>query len=201
MKFSVKISAVAFSTLMLFGFGSAEAQAPKAPVKKTKMGAAEILAACKVGQWVQMEGIIQKDFTVMCMDVKIITGPVKKASITAPARSLDPAKKEFKLLLVPIKTNDATEYENDADTFKKFGDLKAGMLVEVDGPFGLEKDGSFLAAEVEDVSAELNGQPELSNAVEMVGKIEKVNPAKQTITVMGVVYQLHDKSEGVMAIK
>lgn len=171
--------------------------------KKPKMTPAEIMAALKPGQWVQMEGIVQRDFTVLTKDIKSLTGDFLETdwSITAPVRDVDPAKKEFKVLLLPIKTQQDTEYENkiNANAFASFNDLKAGMLVEADGSY--LKDGTFLTHEIEDVSAELAAEPGLENQVEAIGKVQKLDASKRTVTVMGITFHVVGETELKSAVK
>jgi hypothetical protein len=198
MRILLQILQAVFILLLLVLIGSAGAQ------KKPKMTPAEILAAAKPGQWVKMEGVVQKDFTVLTMDVKILTGDFLEDdwSITAVVRSIDPDKEEFKMLLLPVKTQKVTEYKAKRSlvgTFQHFADLKDGMLVEVDGTY--QKDGIFFAVEIEDKSADLVKEPGLENEVEAVGRVEKVNVAKRTMTVMGITFQFTNKTEGEYNVK
>jgi hypothetical protein len=166
------------------------------------MTPAEILAAIKPGQWMHLEGVIQKNFSVMCTEARILTGdiPENKWSITTTARSIDPAKKELKLLRLLIKTQVETEFESKTNlTFKSFADLKAGMFLEVDGTY--LKDDTFLAVEIEDVSAELAADPSLGNQVEVDGKVEKVDVSNRTVTLMGITFHIVDKTRLKSAIK
>jgi hypothetical protein len=169
---------------------------------RAKMTPAEILAVIKPGQWMHLEGVIQKDFSVMCTEARIITGdiPENKWSITTVARSIDPAKKELKMLRLLIKTQMDTEFESKTNfTFKSFADLKAGMFLEVDGTY--LKDDTFLAVEIEDISTELVADPSLENQVELDGKVEKVDIPKLTVTLMGVTFHIVDKTRLKSAIK
>ncbi len=158
---------------------------------------AEIVAALKVGQWVKMEGFIQKDFTVRTKDVEMLTGDFLDDawSIQAVSRSIDPNKQEFKILLMPIKTQENTEYKakrSIVGTFNSFANLQGGMLVEVDGTY--QKDGTFLALEIEDKSADLVDKPELKDEIEAMGKVEKIDKARRTVTVMGVTFHIMDNT-------
>ena len=168
---------------------------------KKKMTPAEVMAALKPGQWVKMEGIVQKDFSVMCMDIKTLTGDLLEDDweITAVIRKVDNEKKEFALLLLPIKIQPDTEFEDKTGKMKGFVDLKPGMLVEVDGTF--LKDGTFLSKEVENVSAELAEESGLQNEVEIVGKVDRINVAKRTVTVMGTTFHIIAETELKSALK
>jgi hypothetical protein len=168
---------------------------------KKKMTPAEVMAALKPGQWVKMEGVVQKDFSVMCIDIKTLTGDLLEDDweITAEIRKVDRDKQEFALLLVPIKIQPDTEFEDETGKLKSFADLKPGMLVEADGTF--LKDGTFLPKEIENLSTELAGEPGLQNEVEIVGKVDKVNVDKRTVTVMGVTFHIIAETELKSALK
>jgi hypothetical protein len=105
----------------------------------------------------------------------------------------------MEILHLPIKLQKDAEFQNDAGTFKSFAGLKVGMLVELEGTY--LKDGTFLAKEVEDESAKLAGKPGLKDEIQATGKVEKVNAAKRTVTLMGITFQLTDKTKGKSAIK
>jgi hypothetical protein len=198
MKSRLYVFTVLLAALLLTTASSAQAQ------MRMIMSPAEIVAALKVGQWVKMEGVVQKDFTVSTKDVEMLTGDFLEDdwSIQAVSRSIDPNKKEFKLLLMPIKTQENTEYKakrSIVGTFNSFADLQNGMLVEVDGTY--QKDGTFLALEIEDKSADLVDKPELKNEIEAVGKVEKIDKSRRTVTVMGVTFHIIDKTRLKAVIK
>jgi hypothetical protein len=183
--------------LLLAMAGSVEAQ-----TKTPKMTAAEILAAVKPGQWIKMEGIVQKDFSVLCLDVKILTGDFLDDdwSLSAPVRKINKEKQEVVILLLPITVQKDAVFENDAGTFKSFADLKVNMLAQVKGTY-LKEEGTFLARKVDDDSAKLAGEPNLINEVEARGKVEKIDAANRTITLMGITFKLTDKTKGKKALR
>lgn len=198
MKVRARFFAAIVPALLLVTINAVVAQ------RKPKMKPAEILIALKPGQWVKVEGIVQKDFSVLCKNIKILTGDFHEDewSITATARSIDRAKKEFKVLLLPVKKQENTQYKakrSIVDIFNSFADLKESMLVEVDGAY--LKDAIFLAVEIEDKSADLVEEPGLQNEVEAVGRVERINVAKRTVTLMGITFQFTGKTEGEHAIK
>jgi hypothetical protein len=73
------------------------------------------------------------------------------------------------------------------------------MFLEVDGTY--LKDDTFLAVEIEDVSAELAADPSLDNQVEVDGKVEKVDVSNRTVTLMGITFHIVDKTRLKSAIK
>ena len=188
MKAVFYVFVVLLAALSLAPISSVHAQA------STKMTPEEILAAIKPGIGVKLEGVIQRDYSVLCMKAKILTGDFRDDdwSITAVAGSIDKAQQEFKLLRLPVKTRSTTDYETKIGVFKSFDDLKAGTLVEVDGTY--LKGDTLLALEIEDVSAELVAEPGSENEVEIKGKVEKVDVPNRTVTLMGITFHINDNT-------
>jgi hypothetical protein len=195
MKSRFHVFAIAVIALLLTTVHSGEAQV------KRKMTQSEILAALKPGQWVQLEGIVRKDFSVVCMEVQILTGDFLDDdwALSGIIRKIDQQKQEMQILLLPIKCQKDAEFQSDAGTFKSFADLKVGMLVELEGTY--LKDGTFLAKEIENESAKLTKEPGLKDEIQGIGKVEKVDVAKRTIRLMGITFQLTDKTKGKSALK
>jgi hypothetical protein len=195
MKARVYVSAAMMSLLLAMS-SSALAQ------MRMKMSPTEIIGALKAGQWVKMEGKIQRDFSVLTKSIKVLTGDFLESdwSITAIARAVDYRQKELKLMRLPIKTQTDTDFENKSGHLQGgFTDLKEGMLMEIDGTY--LKDGTFLAVEIEDVSVELVEDPKLGNEVEAVGKIEKIDAGSQVVTLMGIPFKIISETELKSAIK
>ena len=195
MKFRQMFCQAAFAAFLLAAIPPGQAQV------KTKINPDQMLPTLKVGQWFKMEGVVQKDATVLCTDVKILTGDFLDDDwgISAVVRNINREKQTFEIVNLPVKTQTDTEYENDEGTFSRFTDLRPGMLLDVEGTF--LKDGTFLATEVEDESAKLKEEPDLKNEIEAVGKAEKIDVAKRTITVMGIVFRISDQTEFKSAVK
>jgi hypothetical protein len=189
------------SIYILLAIALLAAVSPSQAQTKTTMSLTETLNILKPGQWVQLEGAIQKDFSVLCAEVQILTGDFLDDdwALAAVIQSLDKMQREAKILRLPIKFQKDTEFENDAGTFRSFADLKVGMLVELEGTY--LKDGTFLAKEVEDESAKLAEKPRLKNEIQAEGKIEKVDVAKRVITLMGIPFQLTERTRCKSAIK
>jgi hypothetical protein len=197
MKARVSVFVVALMTLLIAMVDPAGAQSKL----KRKMTPAEIVAALKPGQWVQMEGIVQKDFSVLCTEAQILTGDFLDDdwAITAVARRVDIEKQEIHVLNLPVKTQKETEFQGADGKAMGFADVKVGMLLDIEGTY--LKDGTFLAKEVDDESNDLITEPGLKDEVEVMGKVGKVDTAKRTVTVMGILFQLTDKTKGKSVIK
>ncbi len=191
MKTPVDVLTVGLLALLLATINSAEAQ-----TKSPKMTTAEIFAVLKPGQWAKGEGTLQKDFSVLCLEVKIITGDMLADdwSLSAPIRKIDKEKQEIVLFLQPIKVEQDAQFKNDAGTLKSFADLKVNMPVQVKGTY--TKEGVFLARKIEDFSANVAADPSLMTTVEARGKVEKIDASRHTITIMGITFQLTDKTKG-----
>lgn len=189
MKSPAKIFACAAGALCFFMAGESLAQ--------TKT-AADLFSTLKPGQWIKVEGTPQKDMSVIAKEVKLLTGDFQDddCEIEATVRAvLDKGKKQFQLLTIPVTMETDAKYESDDGSFTSFEQLQPGMFVEIEGAY--LKDGSFLANEV---------QPEVADAddaggVALVGKTEKVDAAKRTITIMGVTFQVSDKTKVKSVIK
>jgi hypothetical protein len=168
---------------------------------KVWMTPAEIMTALKPGQWVQFEGAIQKDYTIMCTQLKIMTGDFLDDdwSLVGVVRKVDQEKQEMEIMRIPIKVHKDTEYENEAGTFKGFSQVKVGSYVEIEGTY--LKDGTFLAKEVEDESQKVAEDSGLENTLEAEGKIEKVDAAKSTFTIMGITVKITDKTKSRSVIR
>jgi len=160
--------------------------------------ASDLFQTAKPGQWVELEGVVQKDFTVIAKKVKFLTGDFQEDDweLKAAVRTIDRTNKQFNLLLIPIKVSAKTEYENAAGTFKQFEDLKIGMLVECEGTF--LKDGCFAAEEVQEES---DFKPEEPGELRAVGKIEKLDPRQHTVTVFGVKFKIIEATKIQSALK
>lgn len=163
---------------------------------RPKMTSAEILATLKPGQWVKLEGIVQNDLTVLCTEVKFLTGDFLDDdwSISAVIRKIDTEKQQAEVLGLPIKIDKDAEFQSEDKSLKSFANLKVGMLLDVDGTY--LKDGTFLAKEVEDESPKLAEDAGAAQEVEAKGKVEKFDSSKRTITLMGITFQLTDKTKG-----
>jgi hypothetical protein len=170
---------------------------------KKPMSAAEILQALKPGQWVKVEGIIQGDSSVLCKEVKFLTGDFleddwKLAGVT---HQVDPVNRQLRIAGPLIKLRGDAEFENDGGTgpFKGFDDVKPGMRLDVEGTY--LKDGTFFAKQIQNGSARLASEPGLENEIKVRGKVGDVDLATRSVTLMGITFKITDRTKGKSAIR
>jgi hypothetical protein len=168
---------------------------------KGRMTTADILATLKPGQWVELEGIVQPDLSVLCTEIKLLTGDLLDDDwkITGIIRKINKEKQEIEIVRLPIKIQSQTEFDDDHGTFNSFADIKTNMLIKVEGTY--LKDGTFLANEIENNSAKLLEKPERKDRLEARGRVENIDPTGRTMTLMGMSFQLTAKTKGKSAIK
>jgi predicted RNA-binding protein len=168
---------------------------------KGRMTTVDILAALKPGQWVELEGTARPDLSVLCTEIKLLTGDLLDDDwkITGIIRRIDKEKHEIEIGRLPIKVQSQTEFDDDYGKFKSFADMKTNMLIQVEGTY--LKDGTFLANEIENDSAKLLEKPERKDRLEVRGRVENIDPTSRTITLMGMSFQLTDRTKGKSAIK
>jgi hypothetical protein len=173
-----------------------------AQTTKIKNAPEAVLAALQPGLAVKMQGLMQKDSSVLCTDIKTLPADLAEDNweIIAAAHKIDPENREFMLLQVPIKLQPTAKFKDESGgAFQSFADLKTGMLVEVRGTY--LKDGTFLCKKVENVSSKLMAKPGKQNEVEIKGKIEKIDTASRTVRVAGVTFNIVTETEFKTALK
>jgi hypothetical protein len=195
MKIWSQISTGVFAALLLVAVHSSVAQ------MKGKMTAADILAALKPGQWVVLEGNVQNDFSVLCTEIKLLTGDLLDDDwkLTGIIRSVNKEKQAIEILRVPVKIQPEAEFDDDNGKMKSFTDVKTNMLVQVEGTY--LKDGTLLAKQIANESAKLTEKPQVKDKIKARGKVEKIDSTKRTITIMGITYQLTDGTQSMSAIR
>lgn len=168
--------------------------------QSTALSKVDLFKTLKPGQWIQIEGTPQRDMSVQAAEVKVLTGDFQEDDweVFGTVRNVNRGTKDFEILALKIKTDDNTDFQvkDKNRKFAKFEDLKAGMLVEVEGSF--LKDGTFLAEEIQDETVK---KADEANSVTLVGKTEKVDAVRRTITLMGVTFIVNDQTRVRSAIK
>src|SRR5688500_2634912 len=105
MKIWSQVSTGVFAALLLVAVHSSMAQ------MKGKMTADDILAALKPGQWVELEGTVHQDFSVLCTEIKLLTGDLLDDDwkLTGIIRSVNKEKQAIEILRLPVKIQPETE--------------------------------------------------------------------------------------------
>jgi predicted RNA-binding protein len=181
--------------LLLVGVYSSVAQ------KKGSMPAADILAALKLGQWVVLEGPVQRDLSVQCTKLKLLTGDLLDDDwkIIGTIRKVDKQKQAIEILRLPIKVPPEVEFKDVDGKLKSLADVKFNMFVQAEGTY--LKDGTLLAKQIKNEAAKLVVKPHLKDEIEARGKVEKIDPTNRTITLMGITFQLTDGTQGMSALR
>ena len=155
---------------------------------------ADELATLKVGQWIQVDGTLRADSSALCSELRLLTGDFLDDdwALKGFVQSLDAAKKELVIGGVSVQVTEDTGFDSPNRTFTGLSDLRAGLLVELEGT--CLKSRKFLAMEVDDESDELAHTPWSRNQVMIVGRVERVEPSKRLVTAMGFVFQVTDRT-------
>jgi hypothetical protein len=195
MKIRSQVSTGVFAALLLVVVYSSVAQI------KSGMTTADILGALKPGQWVVLEGNVQQDFSVLCTEIKLLTGDLLDDDwkLTGIIRSVNKEKQVIEILRLPVKIQSEAEFRDKEEKLKSFADLKANMLVQIEGTY--LKDGTLLAKQIDNESAKLTEKPQAKDKIKARGKVEKIDSTKRTITLMGITFQLTDGTQGMSAIR
>ena len=187
---------IACIALVALAAGLAHAQSGRAGTP------AELMAALKVGQWVKIEGPAGNTPSVQCSEAKMLTGDFLDGDwqISADVRRVDPASRTFMVYTMPCKLAQNCTFKSKTDpAFTSLAQLKPGMYVNVEGTF--LRDGTLLARQVADKADELLEKPEHKGLVRLRGRIDKVNPSAQSVTVMGITFQINSRTQAKSVIR
>ena len=182
--------------LVISGAVTARAQSGRAGTP------AELMSALKVGQWVKIEGPAGNTPVVQCSEAKMLTGDFLDGDwqISAGVRRVDAAKGTFTVFTMPCKLAEGCTFKSKNNPgFKSIAQLKPGMYVNVEGTF--LRDGTLLAQKVADKADELVEKPEHKGLVRLRGRIDKVNSAAQSVTVMGITFQINSRTQAKSVIR
>jgi len=155
----------------------------------------EFLTSLKVGQWVRLKGVVHKDLSVLCTEVRLLTGDFLDDDWALRGRvtEVDKRKQVFFIQHFEVRLAKDVEFDSDEGTLSGFQDIRPGMLIEVEGTH-LE-DGTFQAGDVDDDTAEITKHPELEDRLEVVAKVERVDSGKRRITAMGTLFLVTEKTQ------
>jgi hypothetical protein len=182
--------------LLVWGATAAQAQTGRAGTP------AELMSALKVGQWVKIQGPTAKEAVVQCTEAKMLTGDFLDGDwqISSAVRSVDPAKGTFMVYTMRCKLAENCSFKSKKNPgFKGLAQVKPGMYVNVEGTF--LRDGTLLAQKVGDKADELDDKPEHSGLVRLRGRIDKLDAATNTVTVMGIPFQVNSHTQAKSVIR
>ena len=159
------------------------------------------LATLKVGQWVRIDGAARVDSAGRCNELRILTGDFLDDdwALKGLASGLNAAKREFLVAGIGVLVNDDTRFDSPMRRFREFSDLRSGQLVEVEGSY--QKNGKFLAKEVDDESDEFGRRPWSKGQIRIVGKVERVDSRKHLLWAMGMAFEVSEKTRLQSAIE
>jgi hypothetical protein len=83
------------------------------------------------------------------------------------------------------------------NTLRAISDVKPGMYVKVEGNY----ENGFAATKLDDQTAEVAKKPGSEKKFSHVGKVERVDPSKKMVVVMGYTYILHDGTQITSVVK
>ena len=180
MKWRWARTALALLALSLVGptRGSAQPSRPGTP--------AEMMRLLKVGQWIKLDGPAGRESTVPCSEAKMLAGDFFDGDwqITSDVRVVDPQRQTLVVFTLPARMGEEVEFKGRSESFASLAQVKVGMFVNVEGTY--LKDGTFLAKKVADKSDELVKKPDHRGHVLVRGRIDRVDPARHSVTVMGI---------------
>jgi hypothetical protein len=120
--------------------------------------------------------------------------------ISADVRSVDAAKGTFTVFTMPCKLGEGCTFKSKNNPgFKSLAQLKPGMYVNIEGTF--LRDGTLLAQKVGDKADELEEKPDHKGLVRLRGRIDKLNTSAQTVTVMGITFQVNSRTQAKSVIR
>jgi hypothetical protein len=167
-------------SLLASGSGRAQTGRPANP--------SELMSLLKVGQWIKLDGPAGRDPTVLCSEAKMLMGDFIDGDwqITSDVRRVDPAKQTLLVFTLVCRMGDGATFKSASGLFKSLAEVKPGQFVNVEGTY--LKDGTFLARKVGDKADELVAKPDHKGHVIVRGRIDRVDPARHSVTVMGITF-------------
>lgn len=189
MKIRTGVAMAVLASMPLLSPGDALAQVGKRRV------AGDPFVTLKVGHWIQLEGTVQKDYSVLCTEVKLLTGDFLDDdwSLRGVVRSVDAGRREFVIGRYRVRVREGAAFESERRSFGKVSDLRVGMLVEVEGSY--RRNGILLANEVDDESDKISKRPGVERRIRIVGKVERVDARRRRISAMGTTFQVTEKTQ------
>ncbi|RIK78069.1 hypothetical protein DCC62_08405 [candidate division KSB1 bacterium] len=149
----------------------------------------EIFARAKSGDWVEIKGIVQADYSVLAVEFKFLGSGMGDDDweLTGKVRAASPLKSEIHVASVVAQITANTKLNKP---IKGFDDIQAEMLVKLEGTY--RDEGIFVAKDVSSKAAQLKDKPQLAQIIEAVGRIGHVDEERRTIVVMGIQVHITD---------
>ena len=179
--------------------GGAPAQGTAVGDTKTPITVAELFSKAKPGMWVRLEGTPLPDQTIRCSKARIITGAIQDDdwAIKGQIRSVEPTSRQLMVGRYRVKLQ-ATPKFTPVTSLHGFADLKVGMYVKVTGTYTAE---GFVARKVDDQSADVAQKVGADKKVQNQGKVERVDPARKAIVLMGTTYVLSPDTKATAVVQ
>lgn len=151
----------------------------------------KFLSTLKVGDWVELEGLPQRDLSVIVDEIEVVRGEMEDDDYEIAGLINRVSLKERTIYMVnlPIKLAKDAEYDEDGGSIKSFSDIKAGLYVEVEGTY--LRDGIFMGDEI----AVEDFKEDEKHMVDWTGKVEAIDPQGKTITVFGHVLTFTEQTK------
>jgi hypothetical protein len=168
--------------------GAAPAQSTGPADIKTPITIAELFNKAKPGMWVRLEGTPQPDQTIHCTKARLISGNIddNDCQIRGQIRAVAPAARQLTIGGHVVKIKDSPKL-TPIETLHSINDLKVGMFVKVVGTYSPD---GLLARKVDDQSADVAGKAGAEKKVLHQGKVERVDPVRKAIVLMGSTFVL-----------
>ena len=164
----------------------------------------DMFAALKPGQWAQLEGIVhQPGAFVQCTEVKVLTGDMLNYEweITGVVQRVNSLKQEMDIFRIPVKVQPDAVFSEKAGTFKSFADVQTKTIVKAYGTY--LKDGTFAAKRLKNKPLDPGAKPDEDpyKEIEVVGQVQSVDPTNRRVTLMGITFQITDRTDRKYAAK
>ncbi len=188
----MNIPAHAIRTLILAMLLMAPATASaKSPRQSRKV---DVLTTLRTGQWIRIEGVLLKDRTVQCREIKTLTGDFLDDdwSITGQIDEIDASTRRLTIGRMAIQVAEDATIEGEKGRIVGLAEIRRGMIVEVDGTY--LKSGIFLAMDVDDESDEIT-YPAGEQHLRIVARVESTDPGRRRLHAMGTVFVLTDATQ------
>ncbi len=154
----------------------------------------DVLASLKTGQWIRIEGVLLKDRSVQCTEIKILTGDFLDDdwALTGQIDEINARTRSLSIGPISIQVAQDAAIEGLNGRAQSLAAIRRGMIVEVDGTY--LKDRTFLAMDVDDESDEIK-YPAGEQHLRVVGKVEATDPGRRRIHAMGLTFILTDDTQ------